>query len=272
MLNSFVKRWLTGIILAAVLLAVIIFASAEILSAIITIFIIGGVWEYNGMVFGKGFLKEKIEIYIFAIVIPAVVLFGGASTSQLLVSVLTFCILCVFILFLWSVKESTFDVLLVAKVIFGIMYIPLLTSHFILLRLLENGVYWILLVLIISIVGDTAGLYVGKYFGKNKLSVLVSPGKTIEGTIGLVFGSVLGSLIFSYFFFRDVSCVHILIISFVGSIIGQLGDLCESAIKRNYGLKDASSLLPGHGGLLDRMDSLIFIAPFVYYYRIFVIG
>jgi phosphatidate cytidylyltransferase len=269
LINSYVKRWLTGILLAAVMLAVIIFASAEILTAIITIFIIGGVWEYNRIVFGKGFLKEKIEINIFAIVIPAVVLFG---TSQLLVSVLTFCILCVFILFLWSVKESTFDVLMVAKVIFGIMYIPLLTSHFILLRLLENGVYWILLVLIISIVGDTAGLYVGKYFGKNKLSVLVSPGKTIEGTIGLVSGSVLGSLIFSYFFFRDVSCVHILIISFVGSIIGQLGDLCESAIKRNYGLKDASSLLPGHGGLLDRMDSLIFIAPFVYYYRIFVIG
>lgn len=268
MINSYVKRWLTGILLAAVMLAVIIFASAEILTAIITIFIIGGVWEYNRIVFGKGFLKEKIEINIFAIVIPAVVLFG---TSQLLVSVLTFCILCVFILFLWSVKESTFDVLMVAKVIFGIMYIPLLTSHFILLRLLEKGVYWILLVLIIAIVGDTAGLYIGKYFGKNKLSMLVSPGKTIEGTIGLVFGSVSGCLIFSYFFFPEVSRVHILIISFVGSIIGQMGDLCESAIKRNYGLKDASSLLPGHGGLLDRMDSLIFIAPFVYYYRIFVI-
>lgn len=269
MINSFVKRWLTGILLAAVLLVVIIFAPAAILAAIITVFIIGGVWEYNRIVFGKGFLKEKIEIYIFAIIVPVVVLFG---TSQLLVSVLTFCVISAFILFLWSVKESTFDILLVAKVIFGIMYIPLLTSHFILLRLLENGVYWILFVLIIAIVGDTAGLYIGKYFGKNKLNVLVSPGKTIEGTIGLVFGSVAGSLIFSYFFFPDISYIHILILSFVGSIMGQLGDLCESAIKRNYGLKDASSLLPGHGGLLDRMDSLIFIAPFVYYYRIFVIG
>ena len=269
MINSYIKRWVTGILLLVLLLAAIIKTSPEIFAATITIFIIGGVWEYNKIVFGKGFLKEKIEINIFAIIIPAVVLLG---TSQLLVSVLTFCFLSVFILFLWSVKKSTFDILLVAKVIFGIMYIPLLTSHFIYLRLLENGVYWILLVLIISIVGDTAGLYIGKYFGKNKLSVLVSPGKTIEGTIGLVCGSVTGSLIFSYFFFPDVSCVHIFIISFVGSIIGQLGDLCESAIKRNYGLKDASSLLPGHGGLLDRMDSLIFIAPFVYYYRIFVIG
>ena len=269
MINSIVKRWLTAIFLLVVLLSAIVYASAEILTVIITVIIIGGVWEYNRMVFGKGFLKEKIEMYIFAIVIPVVALFG---TGQLLVSVLTFCFMSVFIVFLWSVKESTFDVMLVAKVIFGVIYIPLLTSHFIMLRLLENGVYWIFLVLIIAIVGDTAGLYVGKYFGKNKLNVLVSPGKTIEGTIGLVIASVLVSLIFCYFVFPDISRVHVIIISFVGSIIGQLGDLCESAIKRNYGLKDASSLLPGHGGLLDRMDSLIFTAPFVYYYRIFVIG
>jgi phosphatidate cytidylyltransferase len=269
MINSFVKRWLTGILLAVVLLAVIILASAEILAALITLFIIGGVWEYNRIVFGKGFLKEKIEIYFFSVIIPVVVFFGN---PQLLVSVLTLSVISVFIIFLWSVKESTFDLMLVTKVIFGIMYIPLLTSHFILLRLLENGVYWILLVLIIAIVGDTVALYIGKYFGKNKLNILVSPGKTIEGTIGLIGGSVAGSLIFSYFFFPYISLVHIIIVSFVGSIIGQLGDLCESVIKRNYGLKDASSLLPGHGGLLDRMDSLIFIAPFVYYYRVFVIG
>jgi phosphatidate cytidylyltransferase len=129
-----------------------------------------------------------------------------------------------------------------------------------------------LFVLVIAIIGDTAGLYVGKYFGKNKLSVLVSPGKTVEGTIGLVCGSVASGLIFCYFFLPGQSFFHVFILSLVGSVIGQLGDLCESAIKRNYGVKDASSLLPGHGGLLDRMDSLIFIAPFVYYYRIFVIG
>lgn len=269
MINSYVKRWVTAILLLAALLSAIVYASAEILTAIITVIILGGVWEYNRMVFGKGFLKEKIEMNIFAVVIPVVALSGS---GQLLVSVLTFCFISVFIVFLWSVKESTFDVLLVAKVIFGILYIPLLTSHFIMLRLLENGVNWIFLVLIISIVGDTAGLYVGKYFGKNKLNVLVSPGKTVEGTIGLVIAGITGSLIFCYFAFPDIPRVHIIIISFAGGIIGQLGDLCESAIKRNFGMKDASSLLPGHGGLLDRMDSLIFTAPFVYYYRIFVIG
>jgi phosphatidate cytidylyltransferase len=115
-------------------------------------------------------------------------------------------------------------------------------------------------------------LYIGKYFGKNKLIPLISPGKTVEGTIGLVFGSTIACLIFGYFIFPHISLIKIGILAFIGSIIGQLGDLCESAIKRNYGLKDASSLLPGHGGLLDRMDCLLFIVPFVYYYRIYVIA
>jgi phosphatidate cytidylyltransferase len=94
----------------------------------------------------------------------------------------------------------------------------------------------------------------------------------VEGLIGLVLGSVVASLLFSYYFLPGVSLMQIAILAFAGSIIGQLGDICESAIKRTYGLKDASSLLPGHGGILDRLDCLIFIVPFVYYYRIFVIN
>ncbi len=263
------KRWLTGVILAAVILIIILIGSAEALAAVITIFIFGGVWEYNKIVFGKGFIKEKIEGLIFSILIPTAVLYGD---NQILIAVIAFCILSIFILFLWQVKESNIDISSVAKVIFGMMYIPFLMSHFILLRMLGNGVFWVLFVLVLALAGDTVALYVGKYFGKNKLIAVVSPGKTVEGTIGLVCGSVIACLIFGYFFLPEISLIHIFILAFIGSIIGQLGDLFESAIKRNYGLKDASSLLPGHGGLLDRMDCLIFIVPFVYYYRIFVIG
>lgn len=267
--NSYVKRWLTGLILAAVIFGIIVFGSPVILAAIIALFAVGGIWEYNNIVFGKGFLKEKVEGTIFAAVIPFVMLFGN---SQIVLAVLAFCILVTFILFLGSVKEKSFDVMTVAKIIFGLMYIPFLISHLILLRGLDKGVLWVLFVLVLALAGDIVALYVGKYFGRHKLIPLVSPGKTVEGTIGLVLGSTAACLIFSYFSFPDVSLVKIGILAFVGSIIGQLGDLSESAIKRNYGLKDASSLLPGHGGLLDRMDCLIFIAPFVYYYRIYVIG
>ncbi len=267
--NVYTKRWVTGIILVAAILVIILLGSVEILAAAITLFIIGGVWEYNNIVLGKGFHKEKIESLIFAFVIPLTALFGS---NQTMIAILAFCIMVVFILFLWSVKESTFDIMTVAKVIFGIMYIPFLMSHFILLRKMPVGELWVLFVLVLAFVGDTAALYIGKYFGKNKLITLVSPGKTVEGTIALVFGSVIACLIYSYFFLPEISLIHILIISFIGSIIGQLGDLCESAIKRNYGHKDSSALLPGHGGLLDRMDCLVFIVPFVYYYLVFVIG
>ncbi len=267
--NSNLQRWLTGIVLAAALLSIIIFGPTELLAAAIVIFVVGGVWEYNAIVFSKGFLKEKIESIIFAILIVAVVYAGNL---QLLTALIAFMVMTVFIVFLWRVDETNFDVSSVFKVIFGMVYIPLLTSHFILLRKLESGVYWIILVLVIAIIGDTVALYVGKSIGKRKLIPLVSPGKTVEGTIGLIVGATTAACLFGHYFMPAISFIHFLILGFMGGVIGQLGDLCESAIKRNYGRKDASSLLPGHGGLMDRMDSLIFVAPFVYYYRIFVIG
>ncbi|MHB8139465.1 MAG: phosphatidate cytidylyltransferase [Smithellaceae bacterium] len=267
--NSNLQRWMTGIVLAVVLLLIIFLGSLELFTAAITLIIFVGIWEYNGIVFGPGFLKEKAESLILAVLIPVVVLFGNA---QLLVALLAFAVMVVFIVFLWKVNETNFDVSSVAKVIFGMLYIPLLASHFIMLRKLDSGTSWILFVLVIGIVGDTVALYVGKSLGKRKLIELVSPGKTLEGTIGLILGGTIAASLFGYFLFPDIAVVHFLILGLVGSIIGQLGDLCESVIKRNYGKKDASSLLPGHGGLMDRMDSLIFLAPFVYYYRIFVIG
>jgi len=267
--NSNLQRWLTGIVLAAAILLIILFGSLELVAVIITLAAGVGTWEYTSIVFGRGFLKEKIESLVFAVLIPCVALFGSA---QELIALLSFAVIVIFIVFLWRVNEANFDISRVAKVIFGLVYIPLLTSHFIFLRKLDNGVYWILIVLVIGIVGDTVAMYVGKSLGKRKLIALVSPGKTVEGTIGLILGATIAACLFGYFLIPGVSIVHFAIIGFVGSIIGQLGDLCESAIKRNYGKKDAGALLPGHGGLMDRLDSLIFLAPFVYYYRIFVVG
>ncbi|PKN77335.1 MAG: hypothetical protein CVU52_00860 [Deltaproteobacteria bacterium HGW-Deltaproteobacteria-10] len=269
MANSLLTRWLTGLIFAAVIFVIIVFAPPVILALLIALIAAGGIWEYNNIVFGKGFLTQKIEGTFFAVLIPLIVYFGD---SQVLLAALAFCVLATFIIFLGSVKEEFFDVMSVAKVIFGLMYIPFLLSHFILLRGLDQGVLWVLFVLVLAFAGDITALYIGKYFGKHKLSPLISPGKTVEGTIGLFLGSTVACLIFGYLLFPGVSLLKIGILAFIGSIIGQLGDLCESAIKRNYGLKDASSLLPGHGGLMDRLDCLLFIAPFVYYYRIYVIG
>ena len=109
--------------------------------------------------------------------------------------------------------------------------------------------------------GDIAAYYIGRTMGKRKLLPQVSPGKTVEGTIGLIAGSIAGCLAFRQFFFPLLPVVHTVILGLVGSIIGQLGDLGESALKRVAGVKESGALLPGHGGILDRMDSMLFAAP-----------
>lgn len=266
--NSFLARWITGIVLAAILLSIILLASLEILTLVIAVIIAGGLWEYNHIVFGKGFLKEKIESHLFALALPFLALIGD---ERLLIAFMAFAVIIAFMVYLWKISGDNLDISSVAKVVFGLFYIPFLTSHFILLRKLDNGIYWIFLVLVIAIVGDTLALYVGKSMGRRKLIPLVSPGKTVEGTLGLIVGATLASCVFGYLLLPDIALWHFLILGFSGGIIGQLGDLCESAIKRNYGKKDASSLLPGHGGLLDRLDSLMFLAPYVYYYKIFIL-
>ena len=138
---------------------------------------------------------------------------------------MAFSVLIVFILFVLSIKESNYDVLSVAKVIFGIMYIPFLMSYFISLRMMEKGILWILFVLILAFAGDIAALYVGKYFGKHRLAPLVSPGKTLEALAGLVSGSTGACLIFSYYLLPEIPLTQIATLAFTGSIIGQMGDI-----------------------------------------------
>ena len=144
-------------------------------------------------------------------------------------------------------------------------------SHFILIRQESDGVRWIFFILVLAFSGDIAAYYVGKGLGRRKLLPEVSPGKTVEGTIGLVAGSIIACVLFRQWFFPTLSVLHAVILGLVGSVTGQLGDLCESALKRTAGVKDSGTLLPGHGGILDRLDCLMFITPFVYYYRVLVI-
>jgi len=269
-MSSLLKRWATGLVLVPILLVVILFGSESVFAAMVMLFVVGGILEYSHIVFGAQWGIEKIEGLIFAVVIPFL---GFLGNDKLMLAVLSALITVVFILFVWKArKETQFDFLTVTKVIFGVMYIPFMMTHFIFLRMMTNGILWIIFVLVLAFAGDIAALYIGKYFGKRKLIPSISPGKTIEGLFGLVVGSVLACLLFAVFLMPDISLMHITLLAFVGSIIGQLGDICESAIKRSYGLKDSGVVLPGHGGLLDRLDCLVFIAPFVYYYRLLVIA
>jgi phosphatidate cytidylyltransferase len=123
---------------------------------------------------------------------------------------------------------------------------------------------WLLFAMALSWAGDTAALYVGRPFGKHKMAPRVSPGKSWEGAAGSVAGSMLFGGIYAHYLISQVSLAEALTLAAVGNIVGQLGDLCESALKRGAGMKDSGTRLPGHGGWLDRLDSSLFSVPAVY--------
>ena len=167
------------------------------------------------------------------------------------------------------IKDLKINVIDIAITLFGIFYVVLFTMFVPLLAGVENGKILIWYAIFAAWGSDTTAYIVGKTFklGKHKFSK-VSPNKSIEGCIAGVLGAVILLLIFTVcidkFSEFEISYVKVLIVSAILSIIGQFGDFAASSIKRFTGIKDFSNLIPGHGGLLDRIDSLIFIAPFAY--------
>lgn len=258
------KRWLTGVVAVPILFGIIAFGGEIIFSILIILASMMGMQEYNRISFGQGFLLEKTETLIIALFILLTAFFGNLP---LLLTGLTFSVMAVLIMNLLRVRKTGPDMTCAARVILGILYIPLLMAHFILIRNTASGVLWVFFILVLAFSGDIAAFYIGRRFGKRKLLPEVSPGKTVEGTMGLVGGSIAGCILFRFFFFPEMPVVHAVLLGLVGSIAGQLGDLCESALKREGGVKDSGTLLPGHGGILDRLDCLMFITPFVYHYQ-----
>lgn len=163
----------------------------------------------------------------------------------------------------------------VASTLLGVVYIGWAFGyHLILLRDLSGAGRGLLFFLLVTIwLGDTAAYIFGRWFGTHKLSPRISPGKTIEGTIaGLVFGALGGLGVWSFFLKGILSFPHVLVLGILLGIVGPLGDLSESVIKRSANVKDSGHLIPGHGGLLDRCDSLIFSAPVLYYYFTYLVN
>jgi phosphatidate cytidylyltransferase len=153
-----------------------------------------------------------------------------------------------------------------AWTISGILYIGWLLSHLVSMRYLDNGRDWIFLALFANLACDTTAFFVGRAMGKTKLAPSISPKKTWEGAIGGFLAAIAGSFILSPFLNLPIGYGGVAIVGVLVGIFGQLGDLVESVLKRNAGVKDAGKLLPGHGGMMDRLDSIAFIGAVIYYY------
>lgn len=148
--------------------------------------------------------------------------------------------------------------------IFGFVYLAFLPTYFVAIRTGGNGVHWILLFLFIVWANDIGAYFAGKKYGKKKLYEHISPKKTWEGAYGGLAASILVSIIYKALFFRQFSWFGALAVPTVLSIVSPVGDLAESFLKRAFDKKDSSSILPGHGGFLDRFDSVVFSLPVMY--------
>jgi phosphatidate cytidylyltransferase len=184
-------------------------------------------------------------------------------------------IITVFIIMCIPVFDVEYNFVDIATTILGFLYVSVFFSFIVLVDNKISGNYLVWLIFIASWTCDTSAYYAGKAFGKRKLCPKVSPKKTIEGSIGGMLGSTVACGILGYFIYSKIIFIplyHFFIIGAVCGVFCQFGDLAASSIKRNVGVKDYSNLIPGHGGILDRFDSILFAAVVVYYYLTFVVG
>jgi len=261
------KRIITSIFLLAVL---IIFMYVDWLCGLmITAFIAAGLYEFFTMLDKKGIRVYKLFGLVLGIIIPLSIALRFELTRNW-----EFLLLVVALLFLITMQLRRSDnsgvVVEISTTIFGIVYVSWLLSFLIRVRYLPGGLGMLLSVLIITKLGDIGAYLVGSRFGKTRLIPKVSPNKSWEGSIaGLVF-SVLGA--FASKHFLGLSYFQLLWLGLGLGMLGQLGDLSESLIKRDCHVKDAGNILPGMGGVLDFIDSLLFTGPAFYFYMMIVLN
>lgn len=237
------------------------------ISAIVIIASFIGLYEY----FKTVDLLQHKALCVLGFIAAAVILLNILIPSRYLI-LLTFAfVFASFLIMLFSNKKINADK--VGLLMFGLVYIPYFLSNIILIRDMELGNLFIWLVFIGSFLTDTMAFFVGITLGKHKLCPTISPKKTIEGAIGGTLGGILSFIVFGLiinYFFRDMlngaslSLPLLAVLGFLVAIASQIGDLTASLIKRHYNIKDFGNIFPGHGGMLDRCDSIILVAPVIY--------
>jgi phosphatidate cytidylyltransferase len=148
----------------------------------------------------------------------------------------------------------------------GVLYVGFFTPHFVLLR--AQDWRWVLFTVYVAMGSDSGGYFAGRAFGRHKLAPAISPSKTVEGALGALGGAMVIATICRLAFFEYLGGGEAIVLGLAISVLAQFGDLCESALKRAFGAKDSGWIIPGHGGILDRLDSLLFPVVFTYYYAV----
>lgn len=261
--KSFLQRTISGILLVIVALVTIIMGN-DILFITISVISLIGIFELY-RVFGMEKSIAGLAGYIGTILYLMSIRFGYEEyLMPLFIAVLMF-LMAVYVLSFPKYKAEY-----IMAVYFGLFYVTIMLTCIYRIRMLNGGVYLVWLIFLCSWGCDTCAYLTGVMFGKHKMAPVLSPKKSIEGGIGGIIGAALLGLIYACIFgnkMAEISNPKIMvpIICAVASVISQIGDLAASGIKRDHNIKDYGRLIPGHGGILDRFDSVIFTAPVIYY-------
>ncbi len=259
------KRILSGVIGLPIVALILIYGNIYVIDVVFSIVAFIAMYEYFNA-FKKDFKPVKWIGYLSCLLIAFLHVIPKEYLLYTLGLSLSSIIVLLFIQVVATNMKTTIKDMMVT--FFGICYITFFLIFIPLLHGMENGKYLIWFILIAAWGTDTCAYFVGSKFGKHKFSK-ISPKKSIEGCIGGTIGSVIIALIYTFAINKlaclDISYIYIALIGALLSILSQIGDLSASSIKRTVGIKDFGNLIPGHGGMLDRIDSIIFIAPFAYF-------
>ncbi len=264
----FAKRLISGIIL-------VVFAIIFLFLGRLPLFIVSLILSLLGLfelyrVFGLEKTPLAIVGYIATIIYY---LLTGAGREDRVILFLIVTLL--FLLSIYVFTYPKYNVGDISRIYFGIFYVGVTLSFVYQLRDLPDGVYLVWLSVLSAWGNDTCAYCVGRLIGRHKMAPILSPKKTLEGAVGGVAGSVLLGLLFSIIFGDKMTAVLnprsvCLVACVIASCVAFVGDLAASAVKRDYDVKDYGDLIPGHGGVLDRFDSLMFTAPAVYFVVLFM--
>ena len=264
------KRWITGLC-ALPFLIFLVYKGGIFFAALVCAASLVALWEYYRIV-APGQAKSPSGIILwwgYGICCGIIWAAYGVGVDLILGLVaLNLVTIALISIFQFKTNRSVLDVII--KQLQGIIYIPVSLGFLILIREGHSGTIWIFLLLAIIFAGDTSAYYVGSYLGRHKLSPAISPGKTIEGAIGGLAANLAIGAIGKTFFLPDLPWSLSILFFLAVGIAGQLGDLFESEMKRSSNIKDSSNILPGHGGILDRIDALLFASPVAYVFIRFV--
>lgn len=260
-------RCISGVVLVAIALAVILSGGYVLAATLLAISCIGFYELSKACKVHTGKLNAlECVCYLAIAAFYGITVFAGEDILVLLWAVLFF--LSVMGVYVLAFPKFSAEQIMAAY--FCVLYAPVMFSFIYRIRVTEYGIYLVWMVFVASWISDTFAYFTGMLLGRHKLAPVLSPKKSIEGSIGGVIGSSLAGALFGYVFStkvgQDINLIVVCaVLGALGSVISQIGDLAASAIKRNHDIKDYGNLIPGHGGIMDRFDSVIVTAPIIYF-------